>query len=62
MAKRPKAEDDVEPDSARVDSREPDGAYVGRTAADESGDAEESGAERRAAAHRRAEQEDPHQD
>jgi hypothetical protein len=43
-----KPEPDVDADPKRADSREPDGEYVGRIAADESGGGEETGAERRA--------------
>jgi hypothetical protein len=40
------AEADVQADPARADSRDPDGSYVGRTAADEDFSGE-TGAERR---------------
>ena len=44
---RDKAEQDVQGDPARADSREPEGQYVGRIAADDDF-AGETGAERRA--------------
>jgi hypothetical protein len=45
---RDKAEADTERDVERVDSREPDGEYVGRVSQDESEATGETGAERRA--------------
>lgn len=45
---RVKSEPDVESVSDQASSREPDGAYVGRTSADAPETEEETGAERRA--------------
>ncbi|HMC40639.1 MAG TPA: hypothetical protein VKI19_13315 [Acidimicrobiales bacterium] len=48
MESERRAESDVAADSQEVTTREPDGAYVGRVAEDDPGQAGESGAERRA--------------
>lgn len=45
---RRKAESDVEEDQQQAHTREPEEAYVGRVAADDTFDAGETGAERRA--------------
>jgi hypothetical protein len=55
----PKSEDDVQADPQQSHSREPDGAYVGRTSPDDAIDVEESGGERRARLEAEAAAEDP---